>query len=195
MRFYSLTCFVHKSAIMQERNCSVVAYLLKDRKFIEILTSCAELGCWIESWVKTRWVCFEVFRTLHFISQPFSICCIHQFSNAEPFVLINFETALNEFSEVRRYFGSVYRRFQYFLFELGLSFTGFEWSISMKKFIDDDSKSPYISFRTILVVNQAFRTHVDGTPNVEIFELVFVFYCKTKVSNFSSSILWKKDVR
>jgi hypothetical protein len=64
----------------------------------------------------------------------------------------------------------------------------------MKKLINDDSKSPHISFRAVLIVNHALRTHVNRTTDIEIFKLVFVFYSKTKVSNFSSSILWKKNV-
>lgn len=59
----------------------------------------------------------------------------------------------------------------------------------MKKLINDDSKSPYISFRAVLIVNHALRTHVNRTTDIEIFKLVFVFYSKTKVSYFSSSIL------
>ena len=179
---------------MQKRDCSVVAYFLKDRKFIDILTCCAELSCWIQSWVEARWVRFKVFRTLNFISESFGISCIHQFSNTKPFILINFETALNEFFEFRRDFGSENGRFQHFPFEFNLSLTGFQWSISMKKLINDDSKSPHISFRTVLIVNHALRTHINRTTNIEIFKLVFVFYSKTKVSYFSSSILWKKNV-
>jgi hypothetical protein len=54
----------------------------------------------------------------------------------------------------------------------------------MEKFVDEDTKGPYISFGSILMKEQAFRTHIDGTTDVDILEGMIRFDSKTKVSDF-----------
>lgn len=54
----------------------------------------------------------------------------------------------------------------------------------MEELIKNDPQSPDIGFGPILVVNEAFWTHVDGTSDVEIFEFLFVFDCESEVCDF-----------
>ncbi len=180
---------------MQKRHCSIVAYLFEDRKSIKILASCAELSCWVKGWVVAWWVGFKVFRTFDLISQSSSIWCVHQLSDGEPFIFVDFKAALNELLEVNWYFGPQKRWFQYLLLEFNFSCTILQWSISMKKLVNNNSQSPNISFWSILVVNQTLRTHVNGTTDIEVFEFFFIFDCKSKVGNFGTSVLGKEDIR
>ena len=42
----------------------------------------------------------------------------------------------------------------------------------MQKFINEDAKSPNISFWAINVMNKTFRTHINGGANVNIFKVL-----------------------
>jgi hypothetical protein len=52
----------------------------------------------------------------------------------------------------------------------------------MKKFIQQNAKSPNISFRTIVIIYQSLGTHIHGTANTDIFEAGFSFDSETKIS-------------
>jgi hypothetical protein len=58
----------------------------------------------------------------------------------------------------------------------------------MEELINEDSESPYISFWAILVVDEAFRAHVDWASNVEILKFFLGLYGKSEISDFGSSI-------
>ena len=42
----------------------------------------------------------------------------------------------------------------------------------MQKFINENPKSPNISFWTINVMDKPFRTHIDGRADVNIFKVL-----------------------
>ena len=48
------------------------------------------------------------------------------------------------------------------ILQLSFSSTVSVGCLSMQKFINEDSKSPYIGFGTIDVMDKAFRGHIDG---------------------------------
>ena len=42
----------------------------------------------------------------------------------------------------------------------------------MKKFVDENSKGPDISFGTIDVMDEAFWRHIDRRPDVDVLEFL-----------------------
>jgi hypothetical protein len=64
----------------------------------------------------------------------------------------------------------------------------------MNKFVDKYSKGPYISFRAIEIIYESLRTHINRTPNGDIFENRIGFDSKTKVAKFIS-VLMDKNIR
>lgn len=59
----------------------------------------------------------------------------------------------------------------------------------MEEFVNHDSQSPNIRFWSILIVNHALRTHINGTSNVKILKFLFLFDGKSKVRDFGISAL------
>jgi hypothetical protein len=59
----------------------------------------------------------------------------------------------------------------------------------MEKLIDEDAERPDVSFRSIDVVNQSFRAHVEWTSNTNISEGLSSFDGKAEISQFVVSIL------
>ena len=53
----------------------------------------------------------------------------------------------------------------------------------MQKLINHDTKWPYISFRPIIVIYQAFRTHINGAANGYVGKERFSPDWKPKVSD------------
>lgn len=76
-----------------------------------------------------------------------------------------------------------------------------EGSLAMKKLKDKDSKCPNISFRSVNIMNEPFRSHIDWGANVDILEVLSMLiknipceFCKSKISYFSPSIV-QKNIR
>lgn len=49
-----------------------------------------------------------------------------------------------------------------FFSELGFCFTERVRGFTMKELIDEDTKSPYVCFLAIGVINEGFRGHIEG---------------------------------
>jgi hypothetical protein len=63
----------------------------------------------------------------------------------------------------------------------------------MQKFVDENAKSPNVSFRAIDMVHQTFRTHVQWTANTDILKAVVGLYGEAKVPQLVLSI-FEEDV-
>lgn len=59
----------------------------------------------------------------------------------------------------------------------------------MKKFVDENSKGPDISFGTIDVMDEAFWRHIDRRPDVDVLEFLLGELGEAEVSNFSLGIV------
>jgi hypothetical protein len=58
----------------------------------------------------------------------------------------------------------------------------------MQHLIDKNSKRPYISFRSIHVINESLRRHISWRTNANIFKLALTMRCKSKISYFRLTI-------
>ena len=74
-------------------------------------------------------------------------------------------------------------------FEVALSL-GSPRSFTGKHFIKDYSNGPDVAFETVHVLIEGFERHVDWRADVitALFFDVFLFDCKSKISNFGLSI-------
>lgn len=61
----------------------------------------------------------------------------------------------------------------------------------MQQLIDEDSKSPNVSFWAIDIVDEALRRHVDGRPNVNIFEFGPGGFGKSEICDFSFTVMYE----
>ena len=59
----------------------------------------------------------------------------------------------------------------------------------MQQFIDQHAKRPDISLRTIHIINQSLGRHVDGRPDVDIFEFCSSGLSKSEISYLSLCIM------
>jgi hypothetical protein len=112
----------------------------------------------------------------------------HKLSYGKPLILINFEAALDKLFELERDFSSKNGRFQYFPFKFNFSLAVLQWSIPMKQLINNYSQCPNIGFWAVLIIYETFRTHVNGTADVEISECLSVLDSKSEVSNLGIPI-------
>ncbi len=54
----------------------------------------------------------------------------------------------------------------------------------MQKLVNQNSKGPYIGFRSIIVIDQAFGTHVNGAADWNVCKQRFGADGEPKVGNF-----------
>ena len=61
----------------------------------------------------------------------------------------------------------------------------------MEKLIDQNSKSPYISLGSINIIDEAFRRHIDGRPNVDVPKILSksLFFYFVNLAKPKSAIL------
>lgn len=66
----------------------------------------------------------------------------------------------------------------------------------MQQFIDEHSKSPNISFRTINIIDETLRRHIDRRTNVNVFKFVptslkwiLCEFCESKISDLCSAVM------
>lgn len=74
-------------------------------------------------------------------------------------------------------------------FQLILGSAFVQRSLAMKKLIYQDPKRPYISFRSVVIVDQSLWTHVYRTSHRDVSKELFGPDSKAKVSNFEISFL------
>lgn len=58
------------------------------------------------------------------------------------------------------------------IFQFGLGTTMCIWSLPMQKLIYENTKCPNIGFRSINIMNETFRRHINGRSNVDIFKIL-----------------------
>lgn len=61
----------------------------------------------------------------------------------------------------------------------------------MQNLVEENSKSPHVSFRPIPVIEQAFRRHIDWAADIDIIEnfiWVLEFPSESEISNFGNAI-------
>lgn len=109
-------------------------------------------------------------------------------SYAEPVFFFNAQTTLDEFTQLRRDICSERWGLKYFFTEFVLGSTTLQGCSAMQELIDEDTKRPNISLRSIDMMYKSFGTHVERTANADIFEALCGFYGKAEISKFVLSV-------
>lgn len=65
----------------------------------------------------------------------------------------------------------------------------------MQQLIEHHSKRPDVSLGAIDMVNEPFRTHVEGRAYINIFEFSLGFDSESEVSNFGCFVFGQKHIR
>ncbi len=121
--------------------------------------------------------------------QFFHKICLFDLWDRDSFEHVGLHTFENELIELWRDFGFDLRFNEDIHFELIFGFALVKRGLTVQKLINHDSKGPYVGFGSIVVVNEPFWTHIDGTTDRNVGKEGFCANCKSKVCDFVGVII------